>query len=222
MRKGRRALFGRAPDCFPHPEEVVDVRLQLLGGAADPGGAHDETDVLSGMSESAERFPKLRALVALHPSRDSSRSRVVRHQDQVAAREADERGERRSLVAALFLLDLDDDLLAGGHRFLDREAAVLAIPRIPQVLAGDLLERQKAVALLSIVHEGGVEARLDPDDPALVDVRLLLGARRGLDVHVDEVLSIDERNAQLFRLLRVDQHSFHEKAFTQCRRSSEH
>ena len=219
--EGGGALLGCAPDRLPHLEEIVDVPLKLFGGAADPGRAHDEADSVRDV-ESSQGFAKLCPLVAFHPARDPARSRVVRHEDEVTAREADEGGERRALVAALLLLDLDDDLLARRDRLLHREAAILSVSLVAEKLAGDLLEREESVASRPVVHEGGVEAGLDTDDPALVDVGLFLDPRRRLDVHVEEVLPVDERNTKLFRLLRVDQHSFHEKAFTQCRRSSEH
>jgi len=55
--------------------------------------------------------------------RDTPRRRVVRHQNDVTARKADERGQRRTLVAAFVLVDLDDDLLAFAQRFPDADPA---------------------------------------------------------------------------------------------------
>jgi hypothetical protein len=57
------------------------------------------------------------AVLALDPARHAAGARIVRHQHQVAAGQADEGGERRALVAALFLLDLDDEFLAFAQEF---------------------------------------------------------------------------------------------------------
>ena len=209
--EGSGAFLRGAPDRFPNLQEIVDVPLQLLPGAADPGGAHDEADPFRDV-EAAQRLTKLGPLVSFDPAGDAAGAGVVRHQDQVAAGEAHEGGERRPLVAALLLLDLDDHFAAGGHRLLDGLAAVSSFLGVVEVLAGDLLERQEAVAPRPVFDEGGVQARLDADDAALVDVGFLLDPGRGLDIDVDQVLSIDDRDPQLLRLLRVDQHSFHGKA----------
>ena len=78
-----------------------------------------------------------------------------------------------------------------------------------EVLAGDFLERQEAVAVVAVVDEAGFERRLDAGDDGLVDVALALFLARGFDVEVDEFLAIDDGDAQFFRLRRVDQHAFH-------------
>jgi hypothetical protein len=53
------------------------------------------------------------------------------------------------------------------------------------------------------------EAGLDAGDDALVDVALALFLARRLDVEVDELLAVDDRDAQLFGLRRIEQHAFH-------------
>ena len=58
-------------------------------------------------------------VLALDAARDAAAARVVRHQHQVAAGQRDEGRQRRALVAALFLLDLDDQFLAFAERVLD-------------------------------------------------------------------------------------------------------
>ena len=109
--KRRATLAPGAPNRLPHLEQVVDVGLKLLRGPSDPGGTDDEAYSVRNV-ESAQRFPKLRALLSLHAPGDSTRAGIVRHQDQVAPREADECGQRGALVAAFLLLDLDDYFLA--------------------------------------------------------------------------------------------------------------
>src|SRR5690606_31678356 len=118
-----------------------------------------------------------------------------------------EGGQRGPLVAALLLVDLDDDLLAFGDGVLDARPGGLD-PRLEE-RPGDLLERQEAVALLAIVDEAGLEARLDAGDDPLVDVALAGLAARRLDVDVDQLLAVDDRHAQLFGVRGVEQHSLH-------------
>jgi hypothetical protein len=45
---------------------------------------------------------------------------------------------------------------------------------------------------------------------ALVDVALALFLAGGFDVEVDQLLAVDDRDPQFFRLRRVEQHAFHE------------
>ena len=76
-----------------------------------------------GHVELVDGLAQLVAVLALDAARDAAAARVVRHQHQVAAGERDEGGERRALVAALVLVDLDDQLLAFLERVLDAGAA---------------------------------------------------------------------------------------------------
>jgi hypothetical protein len=58
-------------------------------------------------------------VLALDAARNAAAARVVRHQHQVAAGQRDEGGQGGALVAALVLVDLDDQFLAFLERFLD-------------------------------------------------------------------------------------------------------
>ncbi|MNC93441.1 hypothetical protein D3C83_100710 [compost metagenome] len=78
-----------------------------------------------------------------------------------------------------------------------------------EVVAGNFLQRQEAVALAAVLDESCFKRRLEPGDAALVDVGFLLFLRRLLDVDVVERLAVDGSDAQLFCLRRVDQHAFH-------------
>ena len=68
-----------------------------------------------GVLQLVHRLLQLGAVFALDAAADAAAARVVGHQHHVAAGQADEGGQRRALVAALFLLDLHQQLLA----FLD-------------------------------------------------------------------------------------------------------
>ena len=203
--EGRLALAGGFLDRAPQLQQVVQVPLQLFAGAAEARGAHDQAHVGRGV-EAIEGFAQFVALLALDAPGNAAGPRVVGHQHQVAAGQADEGGQCRALVAALFLLDLDDDFLAFAQHVLDVDPAFGALG---EVFAGDFLERQEAVALGAEVDEGSLEAGFDASNAALVDVGLLLLASARLDIEVEQALAIDQGNTQLFGLSRVDQHSFH-------------
>jgi len=181
--EGRRPGLRRLLHGAPEIAQVVQIPLQLLGIAPDAGGAHDQAHALRHI-EFLERVADLVALGPLDAPRDAAGPRIVGHQDQVAASEADESGQCSALVAALLLLHLDHDLEAFLDDIGDRRLGRIDIAT--EVLAGDLLEGQKAVALRTVLDEGGLEAGLDPRDPSLVDVGFFTFPCRCLDIQVVE------------------------------------
>src|SRR6185369_12605947 len=124
---------------------------------------------------------------ALDTARNTAAAGVVRHQDQVAAREADEGGEGGALVAALVFFDLDDEVLAFVERVLDAGAA--RVDAFAEVAAADFLEGQEAVPFFTVIDERRLEAGLDAGDDSLVDVALALFPRGRLDVQIDQFLT---------------------------------
>ena len=203
--EGAGLALRRALDGSPQLQQVVEVPLQLFRAAADGGGAGDQAHALRHV-ELIHVLAQFGALVALDAARDAAAARVVGHQHQVAAGERDVGGERSALVAALVLLDLDDELLAFLQGLLDRGLGVRAGL---EVGTRDFLERQEAVAVGAIVHESCLEAGLDARDDGLVDVALafFLGGR--FDIEVDQFLTVHDRDAQFFGLRRIEKHALH-------------
>ncbi|OTP73509.1 hypothetical protein PAMC26577_17710 [Caballeronia sordidicola] len=197
-----RRRFHRAPQLH----QVVQVPLQFFSRAADPCRTRDDAHAFRQV-ELGHRFAQFLAFVALDPARYTAATRVVRHQDKVTSGERNERGQGRALVAALFLLDLDDQFLAFAQRVLDARGA--HVHAVLEVLAGNFLERQETMAVFAVVHKTGFERRLDAGDDSLVDVAFALFAPGGFNVDVDEFLPIDDSDAQFFLLRRVKQHAFH-------------
>ena len=70
--------------------------------------------------------------------------------------------------------------------------------------------------LLAIVDETGFQAGLDAGDHAFVDIALAGLAARRLDVDVDQLLAVDDGDAQLFRVRRIEQHAFHPIPFSRA------
>ena len=199
-------LEHRLDDLFPLDAEVVEVPLEFLDGPTDAGRPHDGAHALrhhQGIHDALD----LVAVLALDATADAACARVIGHQHQKTPGERDEGGEGGAFVAALFLVHLHDDILT----FLQDLAHVDAPARrvLQEVLPGDLLQRQEAVALGAIVDEAGFERRLDARDARLVDVGFFLFAGRKFDRKVVELLSVNQSDAQFFLLRRVHEHSFH-------------
>ena len=209
--------LGGAVDRMPQLQQVVQVPLQFLGRAADARGARDDRHARRQL-ELVHGVAQFLPVLALDAARNAAAARVVRHQHEVAARQRNEGGQCRALVAALFLLDLDQQFLAFAQRLLDAGAA--DVDPFAEVGSGDFLERQEAVALLAVVDETRLEAGLDARDHAFVDVRLSLLAPRGLDVDVDQLLAVDDAHAQFLCMRGVEEHAFHQHSLRLLRGAS--
>ena len=197
---------GGVLDGAPELEQVLQIPFELFDRAADAGSAGDDAHALRDF-ELGDRVAQFVAFLALDPAGHTTAARIVRHQDDVASGEADEGREGRALVAAFVLLDLDDDLLAFAEDVLD--AGLADVGAFGEVLAADLLEREKAVAIGAVVDERRFETGLDAGDDALVDIALALLLAERFDIEIDELLAIDDCDADLLRMRRIEQHSFH-------------
>ena len=207
----RLARDRRGSDRFPQLHQVIQIPLQVFRLAADTRGANDQAHRV-GDFKLAQRIMDQLAILAGDLAGDAAGARTVRHQHQVASGEADEGRQCRTLGAALFLLDLDDDFKAALHCILDVDL-LSCIQRFGrafgEVFPGNFLERQETVAFRAELDEAGLETGLDARDSTFVDVGLLLFLGWNLDVEVDKILAIGDGNSQLFGLSCVDQHSFH-------------
>src|SRR5574340_968373 len=198
----RRRFFGlrRALNRIPQLLEVVQVPLQFFLVAPDTGGARDDAHAMRHV-DLRQHFAQFVAIFAFHAARHAAAARVVRHQHDVAAGQADVGGQCRALVAALVFFYLYQQFLAFAQGFLDR-GTVAAAGLV--ILRGDFLERQKAVAAAAVFDEAGFEAGFDAGDNRLVDVALALFLAGGFDVEVDEFLAVDNGDAEFFRLRRIE------------------
>jgi len=140
-------------------------------------------------------------------TRNTATARVVGHQYQITAGETDKGGQGGAFVAALVLVDLDNDFLAFAQGVLD--AGFADVDTGLEVGAGDFLEGQESVAVVTVIDKGGFEAGLDAGDDTLVDIALALFLAGGFDVEIDQFLTVDDGDAQLFSLRRIKQHAFH-------------
>ena len=203
----RRPLEYDIENCRPDREKVFEVPGEFFGTAIDSGGAQDDAHAIRYFYV-VERLAREVAVVSRNASRYAAGARLVGLQHDEAAGKADEGRQCRALVAALFLVDLDDDVLAFLEHFLDIDLAALG--RLPdEILARDFFQRQEAVTVGTVINERGFETWLDARNLALVDIGFFSFARRCFDVEVVKALAVDHRHAQLFFLSCIDKHSFH-------------
>ena len=186
--------------------QVGQVPLKLFDAASDSGRAGDDAHALRN-GQAVHGFAQFLAIFALDATRYPAATRVVGHQHQITSGERDEGGECGTLVAALFFLDLDDEFLAFAQRILDARCAY--IHTFLEVRAGDFLERKETVTLFAIADEAGFKARLDAGNDPFVDIAFALFATGGFDVEVNELLPINDGNAQFFLVRCIKQHAFH-------------
>src|SRR5579885_1452284 len=120
----RRARFERqVANLVPQPQQIFVVALDLGLGALGPGGADDDPDAFGDV----EVFENLLQPAAVGHAGDLARHPAaaagIRHQHAVAPGERQVGGQRRPLVAALFLDDLHQHDLPALDHLLDLVAA---------------------------------------------------------------------------------------------------
>ncbi len=150
--EGALAALGGAVDGVPELEQVVQIPLQFGRAAANTGGARDDGHAV-GVFQLVHRFLEFGAVLALDAAAHATAARVVGHQHHIAAGQRDERGQGCALVAALFLFHLDQQFLAFFDDVVD--ARLVGRDTGGEILAGNFLERQKAVAVFAVVDKAG-------------------------------------------------------------------
>ena len=208
---GRLHALGGLADGGVQLQQIVQVPLQVLGGAPDAGGAHDHRHAFRHV-QVRHRLAQRVSVLAFDAARNAAGAGIVRHQHQVACGEAEKGGESGAFGAALLFLHLHDELLPFAQHRLG--VAAVAVPVgglrgfLPGALrmerVGDLFERQEAVPTRAELDEGGFQAGFDPRYAGFVDVAFLLLVAAILNVEIVELLPIHEGDPHLFRLGRVD------------------
>src|SRR5207249_11294589 len=87
-------------------------------------------------------------------------------------------------------------------------AVAAALLQVAVVGGLDIADVQKAVAADAEIDEGGLDARLDVDDAALVDVAHVALVAGALDVQLFQDAVFQDGDAALLGLQHVDQHFF--------------
>ena len=64
----------------------------------------------------------------------------------------------------------------------------------------DVLEWQKAMAFFTIIYKASFERRLNASNDTFVNIAFALFTTGSFDIDIDEFLTIDDGNSQLFLL----------------------
>gem|GEM_PF-3270537 len=187
-------------DRLPKLLKVVQIPFQLFRAAADTGGTRDDAHAVRNVEFCHGGF-QLLTLFAFDTAGYATAARVVRHQYQIAAGQADESGQRRAFVAAFVFFNLDNNFHAFFEHVLNSCPAAFVIA---EIRTRYFLKRQKAVAVGSVIDETRFQRRLDAGNDTFVDIAFTLFFAQRFDVQVQKVLAINNGNAQLFGLRCVE------------------
>ena len=199
--RSRAALSGFL-NRFPVLQAEAQIPLQRFSGFANARGTHDKTHAVRQL-KARQRFFQLGTIVTFDTARNAAGARVVRHQYQVAACQADKGGQRGAFITALFFINLNNDFLTFAQNVLNVRAAMSAVIGW-EVFAGNFFEGEETMTLSAVIDKRGFKARFNTSDFAFVDVRFFLLVPGAFDIQVVQALPINKSDAQLFLLSCVD------------------
>ena len=204
----RRGLGEPRLHLLPEADEELDVRAELRFPASLAHGAHDEPTA-PGRPEAPDELPQAVALLRVVDPPGDAEVIHLGHVHEIAARQADERGDPRPLGAERLLRHLHEDLLALAEHVLDgRDHATLARGRGLGALAplavggGILVEAEVRLLVLGEHHplvlpevgdevagvEEGVLGQADIDER---------GLHAGKDVGYDALVDVPDDRAMM-------------------------
>ncbi|CUS45344.1 hypothetical protein MGWOODY_Smn815 [hydrothermal vent metagenome] len=166
---GRRRRQRRLADTVPQPGEIIEVALDLDLGALEARGTDDAAHRRGQLHVRHDRLQALAVARIRDLPADAAAMRRVGHQHTVTACERQVGGQRRALVAALFLDDLDQQHLTAADHVLDLVAmaqvgAALA-QIVDRIVGGAALAAAAALALRPGAYLGvGPAIILEPLD----------------------------------------------------------
>ena len=193
-----RCVLGLRLDGLPEPLEEHEIALDVLGGRALGGGAHDDPAALR--VEPLHDLLQARALGVLEPPRDA-RALAVRHVDEEAAGQRDLGREARALRLHRILDGLHHDRLAALDQILDLAGALAPL----ELRADDLVDVEEAVLLEADLDERRLHPRQHVVDDAEVDVPCDRATLRALEVDLGDAIVLEDRDALLADVDRDDE-----------------
>ena len=152
--KSAFSSLGCAVNGLPQFEQVVKIPLQLRRVAANAGRARNDAHALR-ILELVHCLLELGAFISFDAAAHAATAGVVGHQHHIAARQTDESGQRRALVAALFFFHLYQQFLAFTNRVAD--ARLAGRNTFGKVLTGNFLERQKPMPFFTVIDKTGFQ-----------------------------------------------------------------
>ena len=110
-------------------------------------------------------------------------------------------------MAALFFFYLNNDFLTFAQRFFD--GSIADVDTFFKVGAGNFLKWQEAMTLFTVIYKASFERWLNASNNTFVNVAFALFATGSFDININEFLTINDGNSQLFLLSCIKQHAFH-------------
>ena len=159
----RRRAQRRFAHRLPHAHQIFEVAAHFLPGARGARRTQDHAHAVRHVEILCDRLEALAVARVGDLARNAAATRGIRHQHGIAAGERQIGRQRRALVAALFLHDLDQQHLPALDHFLN-----LVLPAQPRLTSRHFLHRVAADLLdvlflvLFLVVGGFVVAFLDP------------------------------------------------------------
>ena len=197
-----RAVFSGLLNSFPVFQTEAQIPLQSISRFTHTGGADDQTHAI-GQFEAGQRFFQFGTVIAFNTTRNATRARVVWHQYQIAACQANKGSQRSAFVAAFFFINLDDNFLTFAQHIFDvRTAMRVVISR--EIFAGNFFEGKETVTFSAVINKGSFQARFNSGDFTFVDVRFFLLVSRTFNIQIVQTLPINKGDTQLFLLSCVD------------------
>ena len=185
---------------LPELEKVIKVPFEFFDRTADTSGTSDEAHAFR-CRELGHVFTKLFAFFAFDTTADTASARIVRHKDEVATGQGNESGQCRTLVAAFFFFNLNDELGSFGECFFDGRSA--NINTFFEVRTGNFFKREKTVAFFAVIDETCFQRRFNTGDYAFVDIGLSLLTFGTLDININELLTFNNSDTQLLSMRGV-------------------
>ena len=192
---GRRRLERLFADLVPQPREIIEVALDFGLGALKSRRANDAAHGGGQVHLRDDGLQPLAIGRVADLAADAAAMRRVGHEHAIAARQRQICGQRRTLVAALFLDDLHQQHLAALDDVLDLVTAtqghalatqfvrsiVAILPALAAATLGGFGRRALGIRLGRVLILM-MMSRLDQLDPVLARVLVILdlGAQRGL------------------------------------------
>ena len=197
-----RATLSGFLNRFPVLQAEAQIPLQRFSGFADARGTYDKTHAVRQL-KARQRFFQLGTIVTFDTARNTAGARVIRHQYQVAAGQADEGRQRSAFITTLFFINLNNDFLTFTQNILNVRTTMRAVIG-REVFAGNFFEGEETMTLSAVIDKRGFKARFNTSDFAFVDVRFFLLVPGAFDIQVVQALPINKSDAQLFLLSCVD------------------
>ena len=145
--------------------------MQFRRRSTDASGSGNDGHTV-GVFQLVHGLFEIRTVIAFNAPTHAATPGVVRHQNNITARQGDEGGERGTFVASLLFLDLDQKFLSFANHILYASLARRDVGA--EKLFGDFLEGQEAMAFFSIVNKASLQGRFHSGHNSFVDVALSL------------------------------------------------